>query len=80
MNKKFDYLLLIFENSLHTGKKREFPGKNHLFPVFPFSRKFKKSGKLSTLLPHILDTKAIFFYTVSREFLYTFEMSVVFTT
>ena len=28
-------MLLIFENlvnSLHTGKKREFPGKNHLFP------------------------------------------------
>ena len=50
MNKKFDYLLLIFANSLHTGKKREFPGKYHLFPVFPFSRKFKMSGKLSTLL------------------------------
>ena len=35
MNKKFDYFLLTFENSLHTGKKREFPGKNNIFPVFP---------------------------------------------
>ena len=38
MNKKFDYLLLIFENlvnSLHTGKKREFPG-------FPDVQKFRE--------------------------------------
>ena len=28
-----------FDNSLHTGKKREFPGKNHHFPDFPESSK-----------------------------------------
>ena len=45
-------------NLLHTGKKRKFPGKNN--PDFPFPRKFKNSGKLSTLLISRNTTKFLF--------------------
>ncbi len=37
--------------SLHTGKKREFPGKNHLFPVFPVFPEVQKVREIVNLKP-----------------------------
>ena len=53
---KFVYLLLKFQNSLHTGKKREFLWKNQLFPVFPEVQKVRKIANPTTVNHHIQNT------------------------